>query len=110
MIKIKWAELHTPLFLAGTNLQTKLDPHKRHGLEMLYDRSEKELLITYDNGDKKETAIVPITNVASMVEGQIAARPVVEPVKPITAKITAQVDSPQSHVFAGEGHGKSGRG
>lgn len=105
MIKIKWAELHTPLFLAGTNLQTKLDPHKRHGLEMVYNRSEKELLVTYDNGEKKETAIIPTTNVATMIEGEVNHRHKVEPVAPIT-KITAQVETPQSHVHAGMGHGK----
>ena len=103
-MKIKWAELHTPLFLGGTNLQSKLDPHKRTGLEMEYDRSEKELIVRW-NG---ETAIIPTTNVASMIEGEVAARGKTESVTP-PSKITAQVSTPQDHVFAGAGHGKTGK-
>jgi len=109
MIKIKWAELHTPLFLADANLGQKLDPHKRPALKMEYNRPERELLVTYTHGTKTETAIIPTTNVVCMIEGEIAQRPQVEPVKPITAKITAQVETPQSHVFAGVGAGKTGK-
>lgn len=108
MIKIKWAKLHTTLLLSGTNLQDTLDMHKRDGLEMLYDRAAGELLVTFDNGQKKESAIIPVTNIAVMIEGEVEKKPKVEPVKPIT-RATAQVETPQSHVFAGAGHGKTGK-
>jgi hypothetical protein len=96
---VKFAELHSPLFLGGTNLQLKLDPTRRTGITMQYDRTEKELLVTWNN----ETAIVPVSNVASMVLGEVKAKGA--PVPP-PAAIKAQVDSPQSHVFGGEGKGK----
>src|ERR1017187_6539760 len=62
LIPLSFAELHNPLFVAGTNMQLKLDPIKRTGLVLVYDRTEKELLVTY-NGT---LAIVPCSNVASM--------------------------------------------
>ena len=60
-INLKFAELHNCLFLAGTNLQMKLDPSKRP-LQLVYDRDEKELLVYFNN----EVAIVPSSNVSSM--------------------------------------------
>ena len=69
-LPVKFAELHSPLFLAGTNLQLKLDPTRRGGIVMVYDRAEKELLVTYNN----ETAVVPVSNVASMVLGEVKAK------------------------------------
>ncbi len=122
-IEIEFAELHNPLFLAGTNLQLKLEPAKRTGLKLEYDRAEKELLVTY-NG---KTAIVPTTNVSSMtpatkpvviaVPSQQAAANMSDPErdKIVAAqqaagkqpRVTAQVSGPHDHVFAGPGHGKS---
>lgn len=101
--EIKWAELHAPLFLAGTNLQLKLDPTKRSGLKMEYDEEKKHLYVTYNN----QTARIPETSVLSMVEGS-GARPVV--VAPVHAPVVeAQVSSPTSHVFAGMGGGTTGQ-
>lgn len=106
-LELKFAELHSPLFLSGTNLQMKLDPSKRHGMSLTYDRTEKELLVEY----KGELAIIPTTNVVSMTpKGK-------EPEKkqetkapdPELARSTAQVSSPQSHVHAGPGHGQTGQ-
>ena len=100
MIELKFAELHTPLFLAGTNLNVKLMPDKRQGLKIAYDRDHKELHVTY-NG---ETGIIPSSNIVSMVVGKV-----VEPPKPVapTTPIKAQASTPQDHVFAGHGHGKT---
>lgn len=72
MLSIKYAELHTSLFLSGTNLGLKLITSglgKRTGLSLSYDRPNKELLVTF-NGN---TAIVPTTNVVSMVPGDSGA-------------------------------------
>ena len=102
MTEIKYAELHTPIFLAGTNLGQKLDPHKRTGLVINFDEDKKRLIVGWNN----EEAHVPEANCSMWVEGKVQQRSgaATAPVKP---KITAQVDSPQSHVFAGPGSGKA---
>ena len=71
-IPLSFAELHTPLFLGVTNLQTKLDT-KRRPLSLLYDREQQELVVIF-NG---RAAIIPAAGVASM-----------EPINPEVAGIT----------------------
>lgn len=102
--KISWAELHAPLFLAGTNLGQKLDHKtKGSGVQMEYDEERHHLYVTY-NG---KTARIPETSVLSMVEGAPAVAKVVAqaPAHPIDA----QVSTPQSHVHAGLGAGQTGQ-
>lgn len=108
-IDLEFAELHNPLFLAGTNLQMKLDPAKRQGLVLVYDRAEKELLVYYNN----KVAIIPSSNVSSMtpvnsaILGAAVAVPAPVAAKPVhKGKINAQVSTPMDHVFGGEGEGK----
>jgi hypothetical protein len=107
MIDIKYAELHNPLFLAGTNLQTKLDPSnsKYAAIRMQYDRVEKELLV-YWNG---VVGIIPSSNIACMIEGlpEIKAPQFTHPI--VAGISSAQVETPMSHVHAGFGHGKTGK-
>jgi hypothetical protein len=136
MISLDFAELHNPLFLAGTNLNLKLDPVNRKGLILSYDREEKELLVEF-NG---KVAIIPSSNVSSMTPtspadiGYTVAKPKVNAtVSPITShsnptrsantapanglqaanvapkpvKVSAQVSGPQDHVHAGPGNGKN---
>ena len=100
MIDLKWCEVHSPIFLAGTNLGVKLDPSKRQGLSLQYDRDHKELII----GWNKETAIIPSSNVATMVVGSLP-KPALATAP--TGKVVAQVSTPQDHVFKGEGAGKT---
>ncbi len=127
-IELRFAELHSPLFLAGTNLQMKLDPRNRTGLSLVYDRAEKELLVTYNDA----MAIVPISNVSSMTPapGANAAESLAAvaqvrqqeqtatPDQVLAQKamlelqrrgVAAQVATPQSHVHAGPGHGDNGQ-
>lgn len=107
-IELSFAELHNPLFLAGTNLQMKLIPEKRSGLKLFYDREEKELLVEWQG----ETAIVPSSNVSSMTArlGPVKeAKPVAPNPELARARLSAQVSSPQSHVHAGPGHGETGQ-
>ncbi len=97
---VKYAVLHTPLFLAGTNLSEKLDPSKRRGLDLVFDDQKKRLVV----GWQGEVAMVPEPNVAFWIEGD--AQP--EPAKPAVVKpFSAQVSTPQDHVFAGPGGGKA---
>jgi hypothetical protein len=135
-IELSFAELHTALFLAGTNLGLKLNKThtglgQRQGLYLLYDRENKELLVYWN----KSLAIVPSTNVASMtpvdpeVLGTYPVQDEVKPVKAITprpnqtikevdatvnntvkksGKVNAQVSTPTSHVFM-EGPGLTGQ-
>lgn len=110
MIELEYAELHGPIFLHGTNLPAKLivgeGPGRRRDIKLYYDRDHQELYVHF----KEKVAIVPKENVASMVE-MVNVRPLVIPTMKdgIPIKMSAQVDSPMSHVFAGEGHGKTGK-
>lgn len=104
---IDWAELHSPLFLAGTNLGQKLDPRKRCGLKMQFDEEKRHLYVSYAGC----TARVPEPSILSMVE-QVSTPKVVEPTAPVPPPglYPAQADSPTSHVFAGKGKGRTGFG
>ncbi len=110
--EIEWAELHAPLFLAGTNLGQKLDPNKRTVLKMVYDEVKRHLYVSYNN----KTARIPETSVLSMVEVQAPKLTMVEfAEKKIEESARAQgfaeaqVSTPQSHVFAGPGGGQTGQ-
>lgn len=105
---IQWAELHAPLFLAGTNLGQKLDPTKRTGLKMAYDEDKRHLFVSY-NG---KAARVPETSVLSMVEYDAApmkAAPHPFPSAPAFDPGAAQVSTPMSHVHSGPGFGQTGQ-
>lgn len=101
--EIKWAELHSPIFVGGTNLSAKLDPTKRTGLRMEYDEDLRHLYVTWNNA----TARIPEPSILSMIEGATKEdKPKPSPVqggKPIKA----QVSTPQDHVHAGMGAGKT---
>jgi hypothetical protein len=104
-LDIKFAELHNPLFHAGKNFGTKLDPGKLAGLKLVYDRAEKELLVSWEG----RHAILPSTSVSSMEEG-LPEKKAVHHTHPIVAGIaSAQVETPFGHVHAGVGHGKTGK-
>jgi len=109
-LKISYAELHTGLFLGGTNFGTKLDSSKRTDLKMTYDKEEKELVIEW-NG---KTAFLPSTSVASY---QVFEEKKPEEIRPTHKShpqkrgiASAQVQTPMGHVFQGEGAGQTGRG
>lgn len=105
-IDVGFAELHNALFLGGKNHGLKLDPHRYPDLKLIYDRGEKELLVTW----KGHTAIVPSSNISSMTSGKPLDRKVAQVAHPMVASISsAQVETPMSHVHAGHGHGKTGR-
>lgn len=92
-MKLKSVELHTPIMLGGKNFGTKIytvsPTGASLGIEMRYDRKERELLLVF-NG---QTAIVPVGNVASMVEddGKYTYK---KPIVPSGGVIKAQVSVP----------------
>lgn len=124
-IELSYAELHTPIIVGGKNLNLKLDTVKLTGLKLLYDRAEKELLVTYNN----VTAIVPSPTVIQMIpagQGKPVAQetglsesllaqaepPTQEQKEKQAAQAAiqkaaglgkAQVSTPTSHVFEGVG-------
>lgn len=116
MIELTFAELHTPLFLGGTNWQLKLDIKNtaKGKLSLAYDRENHELIVKA-NG---HIAIIPTSNVVSMTpmpEGLIAqtqhlAEPlvdlVVNPPKP-KGRPKAQASTPMDHAHKGLGFGKT---
>ena len=88
----------------GASLGTNANVASRSGLKMVYDREEKELIITL-NGIK---AIVLPSNIISMIPAQeVPAKGPAEPPKATKPVKTAQASSPTSHVFAGPGAGVS---
>ena len=126
-IKLKNAQVHTVLFLAGRNLGDKLDITNRPNMELWYDRNTQELLIILD----KHVSVVPSSNVASYTPvdpkdvffkdepvvfvpaGMLPVQLPFEPGAPVVKnggrwpkKVSAQVSTPQDHVFAGPGKGK----
>jgi hypothetical protein len=107
LIKLEFLELHSPLFLAGTNLGVKLDPvkSKHRGLVLEYDRPNQEVLVSFGG----KVGIIPFTNVVAMIEGEPELKEEVQPAPQFTTRTGAQVDSPQGHVFKGPGHGKTGK-
>ena len=64
-IRMKMVQLHTPFHLAGTSFQQKIDVYgeKKGQLDVVYFRDDQELHVTF----KGQTAILPSSNVASMV-------------------------------------------
>lgn len=104
-INIRSVRLHSTIFVGGRNLSDKIAA--KPDLILEYDRKEKELHVTFQG----ETAIVPSTNINSMVlqieADTIRSEPRVE--IPFSTKTTAQIDSPMAHVFAGPGAGKTGK-
>lgn len=116
-IELCFAELHTPLFLGGTNWGHKLDAMKnsKGKITLFYDRAEKELIV----GAAGRIAIIPTSNVVSMTPIEIAEidalaekikEAQVELGKPTIynkpgPKPKAQVSGPHDHVFA-QGPGK----
>lgn len=105
MIEVGFAELHNPLFLGGKNFGLKLDSHRHPELKIVYDKAEKELLVTWLG----KTAFIPSANVAYYVPGKADDRKIVQVAAPQVAHVgSAQVETPMSHVHRGEGHGKTG--
>lgn len=113
-IELAYAELHAPLFLGGKNHQMKLKAGS--DMRLVYDRDEKELIIIWG----KHVAIVPFHGTTNNVwpkdpQAFLASieLPPVEATAPTPIKAphvppkSAQVSSPQAHVFAGPGGGKS---
>lgn len=105
-IPVQVAYLHSPHFhvsgITGKSLGERLDTRQDKSIELFYDRDAKELEITWAG----RTCFIPESNVKSyfpFVDGEVIETKKVVPV----GVIKAQVSTPQDHVFAGEGRGKS---
>lgn len=117
---VEYAHLHAPHFhLSGINLGDKLDARMkgRQGLLLQWDTEDKELLVIYQG----RVEHVPETNVKSYAV--LGEKPSTERESPIEKpqpqapdknmarppRVSAQVSTPQSHVFAGPGAGDTGQ-
>lgn len=119
MIELEFVELHGPIFINGTNLPPKLipgdSPGQRRDIKIFYDRDVREVYVHF----KDKIGIVPRENVAMMVEKKKESKKAIAEAKMaekeasgptfVHEKITGQIDSPMHHVFAGPGHGKTGK-
>jgi hypothetical protein len=103
LTKMKFVELHAPLFHAGKNHGVKLDPAKYPGLTLNYSAEEEMLYVSWND----EIAWVPKTSVHSMNPGEPKTyKPQVT--HSVVANIaSAQVETPATHVQKGPGHGKT---
>lgn len=106
-IDIEFAELHSPLFFLGKNFGMKLDHAKYPEITLTYDSDPDWLVV----GWKGRVTFVPTPNVANMTPREKKGAAKVAELKPgrvvVEPSLSAQVETPTSHVFAGEGKGKS---
>lgn len=105
-IEISRADLHGPVILGGKNLggtTNKLSYQHAPGIKMLYCRTHKELHVAY-NGDE---GIIPSSNVAMLVPAKHKAKADEPKSEQTRTVIKAQASTPQDHVFAGPGGGKT---
>lgn len=102
LTQLRFAELHNPLFHAGKNFGTKLDPGKTGGLKIEWDEERRFLAVTYSG----RTSLLPESSIQSMEEGSPVTH-ISQHTHPIVAGIqSAQVETPFGHVFEGPGKGK----
>ncbi len=110
-MKLEFAELQNPLFLAGKNHGTKLHA-TRPGDPALDFNEEKNLLYIQYNG---KLGLIPLSNVVSMTPKAEEEKEVLQapennvqtaPTGKHQKNRNAQVNTPTSHVF-GEGPGHS---
>ena len=101
LIEIERAELHGPINLGAKNHAAKL--RRTDGTTMRYCREHKELLV-HHNG---EDGIIPSTNIALLVPFKPKVKAVAAVAAGPNPAIKPQAETPQDHVFAGPGHGKT---
>jgi len=101
---VSFAKLHDDLFFGGKSFGKRLEQMTHGGLKMVYDREEKELVVSW-NG---QSARIPSTNIVSYSTDPGKDRKIVQTASPQVAGISsAQVETPFGHVHAGPGKGKS---
>ncbi len=109
---VKFLMLHSPVFISGTHgnqgksLGTQLNAAKVPGIKIEYSASEDKLYVSIGSDE----ITMPTTSAVYWISG--AAEGIAQAVTPIAKPIipSAQVETPQSHVHAGPGQGKTGRG
>ncbi len=107
-VPAKVAILHAPHFhitsdKSSVNCGDKLDTRTRPEMKLEWDEEHDNLYVSIHG----EEMIVPVNNIKGISLGVFAPRPVAPVATAPAVKPTAQVGSPQSHVFAGAGHGKT---
>lgn len=105
-VDVTFCKLHDDLFFGGKSFGKRLEPSHQSGLKMVYDKEEKELIVSW-NG---RTANIPSTNIVSYSIDKAEDRMLKQVATPQVAGISsAQVHTPMSHVQAGPGYGKTGK-
>lgn len=107
MINLKFVELHTPYFLAGTNLGSKLDITKKPDLFLQHDVKKGRIVVWYKDqmgyfSDVNAGNIVPIDIQDSGYEKpsiKVVQKKPQEAAQP-NLNIKAQVSTPHDHVFS----------
>lgn len=111
-VPAKVAILHSPHFhitsdKSSVNCGDKLDTRTRPEMKLEWDEEHDKLFVAIHG----EEMMIPENNIKGISLGTFAPRPVTPVAASAQAAVkpTAQVGSPQSHVFAGAGHGKTGK-
>lgn len=107
MIDVELAHLHGPHFhITGINLSATLDTRKRREMKLQWNPLTKELIVNWGGRD----AHIPEPNVMSwfpMGKEGPGKHPENNAAPMVKLTHSAQVSTPQDHVHAGLGHGKS---
>ena len=110
-VEVKFAELHSPLFLGGMNFGLKLDTAKRPDMKLWLATLENQLVLVVQY--KEHTTVVQSFSHAQPVNStEIGFEPLLKLAKPTppvkqthhpmkTGIASAQVSTPQDHVFKG---------
>jgi hypothetical protein len=70
-MKLDYVEVHTPLFLNGINLGTKLDPRKRATLKLTYNADDKFLTVYVGEA----FGLVPKENIVILIPTKVVSEP-----------------------------------
>ena len=113
MIDVYRADLHDVIFVGGKNLTGKLDarPKGTAGLKLQWDEEEDELVVTYqgETGRMPHTGVkIYFTSEGNEKHSGLKEVNVHQTQHANPAARGAQVSTPQGHVFAGPGAGKTG--
>lgn len=98
--KVEFAELQTPLFLAGKNHGLKL--FNTSGTALEYDEEKRQLFVHFAG----KVSRIPEPNIASFIEATGNKKEEAQAHRPPQGRVKAQVSTPQDHVFS-DGPGKT---
>lgn len=103
---LEFVALHAPYFhITGRNLGDKIDTRVRKDVKLEWEPKTQLVYVTVDGVEGFFPAVGNLKG--AFVTAPAKINPVTTPPSTAEGRKNAQVSTPQSHVFAGAGHGKS---